>query len=250
MEHTTARPSPWLVTPRGADPDRPRLVIMPHAGGGPAFYSRLTQALEPTLACWVVHYPGRERRIADSLPSSLTELADAVAEAISGHVAAPSVLFGHSMGAAVAHEVALRIPEQVCGLILSGRGARREVAPGNSVHLLSDDALIEEVCSMNATPSEVLSHPELRAMLLPTIRSDYRIIETHTSNGSDVLEIPVVTYAGTSDPTTAPHEMSSWAERTTFVLQQREFAGDHFYFMQNLGTVAEAIIQDVSAMTE
>lgn len=242
--------SPWLVYPRQPNPMKPRLVILPHAGGGPAFYRKLVLGLEPELVCWVIHYPGRERRIADPQPSSLTELADTVATEIQQHIEAPLVLFGHSMGASVAHEVAMRIPEHIRGLILSGRGARSTADPSRPVHLLSDDALIAEVNSLNATPAEVLSHPELRAVLLPTIRADYRIIETHTVQRSDPHRVPVVTYVGTNDPTTAPHDMDDWAEWTTLPLRQREFPGNHFYFTDCLDTVADAIIQDVSNMTE
>lgn len=250
MARETIDRTPWLVGPRQFIPTAPRLVVLPHAGGGPAFYRSLTQVLEPELACWVVHYPGRERRIADPLPASLEELADTVAAEISQRIEAPLVLFGHSLGAAVAHEVALRIPENILGLIISGRGARTVVKREQAVHLLSDEALIEEVCDMNATPSEVLAHPELRSLLLPAIRSDYRIVETHTNDDLTILDIPIITYVGADDPVTAPDEMDSWAGRTRHLMRQRVFPGDHFYFASNLEAVTQAIIHDVSAMME
>jgi surfactin synthase thioesterase subunit len=58
-----------------------------------------------------VCYPGREDRISDPLAERMEDLAGPLAAACAQLPAAPMAFFGHSMGASVAYETALRLDE-------------------------------------------------------------------------------------------------------------------------------------------
>jgi pyochelin biosynthesis protein PchC len=72
-----------------------------------------------------VRYPGREDRILDPLADTMEDLAGPMAQACSALSGAPLAFSGHSMGAAVAREVAQRLGPlmdvRLAALFVSGR---------------------------------------------------------------------------------------------------------------------------------
>src|SRR5690606_39619284 len=75
----------------------------------------------------------------------------------------PYVLFGHSMGAMVAYEVAQRLRPAPGMVFVSGRRV-----PGGTGerHLLGDRDLLGVVNGLGGTPSALLDSPELAALFL------------------------------------------------------------------------------------
>ncbi len=90
--------SAWF--PNAENAAEPRLFWFPHAGGG-------TQTLTVDgLSICPVRLPGREIRSAEAPFERMEALVDALALAIEPYLAQPFWFFGHSMGAAIAFELA------------------------------------------------------------------------------------------------------------------------------------------------
>lgn len=75
------------------------------------------------------HAPDLPGRCSPGEPQSIAEFAASIAAYIDGRKLREVVLCGHSMGAAVALELALRRHPALAGLVLLGGGARLRVAP-------------------------------------------------------------------------------------------------------------------------
>lgn len=71
-------------------------------------------------------------------PSTIEQFADAVEAYVRKHELTAVVLCGHSMGGAIAIELALRKPTWLAGVVLLGSGARMRVAPAFLAGLQSD----------------------------------------------------------------------------------------------------------------
>lgn len=108
----------------GADQSRGGGVFSARRGSAGA-YRALAQQFAQGIAVYAVQYPGRQDRLGDPLVTSIAELADYVTADLLGWGAVPNLaLFGHSMGATVAFEVARRLQRKdrdPVRLFVSGR---------------------------------------------------------------------------------------------------------------------------------
>lgn len=237
MTEQVAGTALWLRSYRLCSRPGLRLVCFPHAGGGASFYGRWSRWLPPAVELLVVQYPGREDRLREAPVNDLHSLADLVAEALAPLLHRPLALFGHSLGAAVAYEVAHRLEEQASldldlrGLFVSGR-APPSWPRGDLRHCWEDDRLWRQLGELGGTSPELLRQPALRAIVLPYLRSDYRLDETYRPRTRARLSCPVVAYLGNADGEVDVDAVRGWSAVTRASFDVRVFAGGHFYLVE------------------
>ncbi|MEV6105519.1 alpha/beta fold hydrolase [Streptomyces sp. NPDC051940] len=245
---TTARTTAgaWIRRFHPADDAAARLVCFPHAGGSASYYFPVSRALSPGLDVVTVQYPGRQDRRHEPCLDDARLLADRTAEELRPWCDRPVALFGHSLGATVAFEVALRLRERgVTPLVLfaSGRRAPSRHRANERVHLAGDDHLIATIKRMSGTDPTVLGDDELLRAVLPAIRADYKAAETYRYEPGPALDCPLVVVNGDSDPEVTPGEARSWSEHTAAECVFHWFTGGHFYLNDHAADVI-ALIRD------
>ncbi|MEV6602115.1 alpha/beta fold hydrolase [Actinoplanes sp. NPDC051346] len=211
-----------------------RLVCLPHAGGGASLFRSWPRRLASDVDLLAVRYPGRQDRFLEPCLTSMPELVHQLVGALEPFLEDPLVLFGHSMGASVAYETALSLRQRhdvdVRALLVSGqtpphRPRRRQI------HALDDEALLAELRGLGQLDVGALEDRGLRELVMPSIRADLRLVETHRRETPAVLDVPVVAYTGTSDVTTPLADVRQWADVTTCDFTVVPFDGDHFYLV-------------------
>ncbi|GIJ11090.1 thioesterase II family protein [Micromonospora andamanensis] len=212
------RPSPAL-----------RLVCFPHAGGAASFYRGWAEHLPDDIELAIAMYPGRENRLPDPHPDTLEGLAADFAASMPQGV--PLVLLGHSMGAAVALEVARRMSRPPARLIVSGHPAPHRQRP-NDVHLRPDDGLLAELRTVGGTTAGLLDYPEIRKLVLPMIRADYRLIERYRCGPPVPLAIPITALIGRADPEVDENEARAWESWTLSGFELHTVDGGHFHLVE------------------
>ncbi|SHG96215.1 thioesterase II family protein [Streptoalloteichus hindustanus] len=226
--------TPWLRRYRPVVRPRLRLVCLPHAGGTPALFRDWPRQLPGDVDVLAVCYPGRQDRVAEPCPDSMAELAEGVAGAVEPLLDLPVVLFGHSMGALVAYEVAARL-EQGLGrapahLVLSAH-APPDRMPPRPPWEEGDAALLAAVRRIGGVPQEILDNPALRALVLPAVRADYHLLGAYRPAVLPTTSAPVTVLRGADDPMTSEADAAAWARLTTGGFTLRTFPGDHFYLV-------------------
>lgn len=240
-------PGLWLRRFHEGPGDGPRVVLFPHAGGSASYFHGLSGQLAPALDVVAVQYPGRQDRRAEPGVRDIRELADRVAEVLTvgdeAGAGRPYALFGHSMGASVAFEVALRLERKglpVVRLFASGRrapGRRRPELPGGH----GDAALIAELRLLSGTDARLLDDEDVVQMILPALRADYRAIGAYEWRQGDVLGCPITAMVGDDDPRVSEDDAQAWAEYTTGSFELVRFPGGHFYLGEHGEEVAKII---------
>ncbi|MER6399581.1 thioesterase II family protein [Kitasatospora sp. NPDC059973] len=240
MARSTATESPWFRRFHSHDTAPARVVCFPHAGGSASYFLDYATALAPYADVLAVQYPGRQDRFGEPGIDSVTGLADRVYEALLPWTDLPLTFFGHSMGAAVCFEVARRFEADggagPARLFVSG--SRAPSRPRESaVYRLPDDELLAEVSELGGTDARVLADPELRAVILPALRSDYTAIETYRCAPDAVVSQPVTALTGDADPRVSLDEAGGWARHTTGAFELEVFPGGHFYLAEQRDAV-------------
>jgi surfactin synthase thioesterase subunit len=244
MTSITPDPGRWLRRFHRADGDGPRLVCFPHAGGSATYYLATSRALTPDIDVVAVQYPGRQDRRDEPCLTDIGSLADHIVTALGSQSPAPTALFGHSMGATIAFEVARRLERdgvEPVTMFASGRRAPSCVRE-ESVHLRDDRGVLAELRSLGGTDATLLADADIRSMILPAMRGDYRAIERYRWVPGPPLRCPVVALVGDNDPQVSPSEARAWGDHTAAEFVLRTFRGGHFY----LDAHAEAILREIT----
>ncbi|MFG1915829.1 thioesterase II family protein [Micromonospora sp. NPDC048898] len=238
---------PWLHRVAVGDPDAVRLVVLPHAGGSASYFAALARELATDFDVVIVQYPGRQERRREPALRTIAALADGVFGAC-GAPDRPTVLFGHSMGAVVAFETAVRMEQAgatgLLGVIASGRRGPAVVGH-EDVHRRGDAGLIAELRALSGTAAAVFDDEDIIAMILPALRADYRAVETYEMSPGTRLRTPVSILVGDADPRVSVAEAGAWSDVTDGGSRLRTFPGGHFYLDQHRAGVATAIRESV-----
>lgn len=244
MTAAPAQSNVWVRRYHPAPDAGVRLVCFPHAGGSATFYFPVARALSPALDVLAVQYPGRQDRHTEPPVDSIHALADVVTdELLSGWADRPLVLFGHSMGAMVAYEVATRLQERgapAAGLLASGRRAPSTYRDEN-VHAADDEGIVAEMKRMQGTDEQVFADEEVLRMILPAVRSDYRAVETYRHRPGPPLECPLTVLVGGDDPQVTPEEAQAWERHTDASFRLLTYPGGHFYLVAQVPEVLREI---------
>ncbi|MEU8384486.1 alpha/beta fold hydrolase [Streptosporangium sp. NPDC048865] len=241
----TAARSDWLRQFAPAVAGAPCVVVFPHAGGSAGFFVQLAQELSPAVRVLAVQYPGRLDRRGEPAVEDLRELARRIAAVVAEErPAAPLAFFGHSMGALVAFEAAL-LGERGLGVIpdlLFVSGGRAPALTRVDPAILRDDrSLIEGVVRLGGTSPLALEDEDLRELVLPALRSDYRALRAYVPAPGARVGCPIVALAGDRDPLAAVAEVERWRDNTSGAFRLRAFPGDHFYLTPRSRDVAETV---------
>ncbi|SDL60889.1 thioesterase II family protein [Nonomuraea jiangxiensis] len=243
---TTRQREQWLRPLRVQDVPRLRLVCFPHAGGAASFFKTWGARLPEGVELYGVQYPGRQDRVREPFARTVDELAGPVASALRPLAEVPTALFGHSMGAAVAHETARLLEAEPggppAGLVVSGRPAPDRLRR-TEVYLGGEEALLADLRRLGGTSEEVLDDPALRELILPTLAADYRLIETYRPRDLSPIRTPVCACVSDADPEVNQEEAAAWERHTTGPFRLRVFPGDHFYLVPQEERLVEQLLE-------
>lgn len=212
---------------------RPQVYCFTHAGGDTAEYLRWQPMLNPTGQITTVTMPGRGHRYAEQAPVTVDAFADAAATAILQHATEEYFLFGHSLGAVVAFEVAhrLRHDPRLLHLIASGAAAP-ELMPSPRViraAALEGRAFAEAIGAFGGLPAEVLAAEELHDLLLQGVRADFRLVAGYRYRRPQPLRIGITLINGVDDDHVKAERVAGWARETILPVDIRWAPGGHFY---------------------
>jgi surfactin synthase thioesterase subunit len=214
------------------------------AGGGASFFGEWrTSSSEYTLV--PVELPGKEKRFVEEphrrVSSLLTQLLPEIRATVG---AAERVgLFGHSFGAVLAYEVAAALaaaPGREVSLFVSGSPSPASKR-GTRITGLDDDAFLAGVREFAGYWHPALEDPELRELLLPSLRSDVEMHETYKPGDHVALDVPIVALRGRDDALVPAAAADEWRTVSKGPFRLEQLPGGHMYLVDAWPSVVDII---------
>ncbi|GLU49965.1 amino acid adenylation domain-containing protein [Nocardiopsis ansamitocini] len=242
-------PSAFLprLSTRSADAEF-TLFCLPYAGGGASAYREWPQAFSAGVDVQPVQLPGREGLALHPPVERFDRMVALLDEVLRPVLDRPFGLFGHSMGAMLATELAAYWeagghpgPELV---VVSAWTGRPRTGPVHGGGHLTDDELVERVLKLGATDPTVFQERELRAMVLDVFRGDLALSADHRC-GFDRLSVPVLAVGGSDDEALTREDLEAWRQRTTGRCTVTVFPGDHFFLRDQRASLVDAIEAEI-----
>ncbi|KPM53908.1 thioesterase [Frankia sp. R43] len=270
---------PWLrlgpaeaTEPAGSREPSVRLVCFPHAGAGATSFARWIGLFPPAVILVRAQLPGREdvtaqpplRQVGDAVGALLPQVA-ALTDGTAGRTeggatsdtagstasdtasgAGPLALYGHSMGALVAFELARALTaagRPPSHLFVSGRRAPHQPSRRPPVHRFPDDEFVAAMEAMGATDGVV---PRTRAFLrymVRVTRADLELSEEYGYRPTPRLGCPITAFYGTEDPVVDIDQVEAWRHETDAPFTFHTFTGGHFFHQRHRTAIVTLMSQ-------
>ncbi|HEX6872760.1 MAG TPA: alpha/beta fold hydrolase [Micromonosporaceae bacterium] len=223
------------------------VLCFPFAGAGASAFRRYQEYPSDAIRICPVQLPGREERYGEPLCTDVAQAVDGLLEPMLDLIGDSRrvALFGHSLGAVLAYEAAHRFHEidgpDVVRLFVSG-------SPGpwtrraNRATGLSDEEFVDRVRELAGYAHPALEHPDLREMLLPTLRADVDMHENYLAPRKR-LAVPITSIRGDQDELVSAEEAAQWADATTAEFHRVEVPGGHMYLVDSPASLVRVLEQ-------
>lgn len=224
-----------------------RLYVLPHAGGAAHGYAPLKRALEPQFDVVCYDLPGHGKRSREAPPATAEAAIRDIAATLAPPDDRPWAIFGHSMGALLAHGLVhalhqggRRMPE---ALFVSGT-----VAPpareAKAIAHLPKEAFWCEVRNYGGVPDEIMQVEEYRDFFETILRRDFALLEGYRTPAPRPVPVPIVVFFGTDDMDEA--QAVSWEWETSRSLETHAFPGGHFFLFDHIDRIAPIIAETLA----
>ncbi|MDX3231799.1 thioesterase II family protein [Streptomyces sp. ME19-01-6] len=234
-------------------PDVTKLICLPYAGAGASFYRPWSALAGDALEIVALQLPGRERLIDEephrdahqAVDGLLVQLRERLGESGDGGRVA---LFGHSLGAVLAYELAHRLVDEpgveLVHLFVSGSP---EPARGREQRAtdLSDEDFLARVGEFAGYHHPALDDPEMREMILPALRADVEMHENYVPSTDLPLDAPLTVVRGEDDDLVGYDDAESWSKVAGRDFEYIEVPGGHMYLTDAAPALVRLIVSTV-----
>jgi len=244
--------SKWFVHDQNTKPENVRLFVFPHGGGSPSQYREWQTFLGEDCKVYIASLPGRGARFLEDPIADMEILIASLSEAILPLLGPYNVFFGHSLGSAVAYELAKVLEsdhaKKLQKLIVSAKNAPHIPSDAPQLHQLPDTEFIDSLRQYGGTPDEILSNSELMELQLPMLRADFALSESYFCQEIAKLKCPITVFSGDEDRFTTQEGLRQWEQYSTPAFNREEFGGGHFYFLNALPDFFNSLKREISTV--
>jgi medium-chain acyl-[acyl-carrier-protein] hydrolase len=231
-----------------------RVFCFPYAGGGYGVFSSWQRHCDGRLNILGVRLPGRGVRYNEAPYREFESLLNDLEIGMAPFLDRPFMLFGHSVGALVAYELARRVRTSarapLLHLFVAACRAPHCRSPQSAVidksdHLLDDRSLADKLATIGGMPANAVSKAELLRVSLPVIRADFQVYDSYRPPAEPSgLTCPVSALGGRSDLSDVPAEsLQEWSRYTRGEFQLRWFAGGHFFLNPHVEDILKCVLE-------
>ncbi len=237
--------SDWFTTLKPNPNARLRLICLPYAGGSAGVFSSLADGLTEDIELVALQLPGRGVRLMETPYDSLPDLVQDLMSPMSTLTTKPYVLFGHSFGSRLGFEVMRKMGElnidRPVHFIASGCKAAHIRSTDNPIHMLPETQFLAKLSDYGGTHKEIMANAELLSMLLPMLRADFKMAETHKAEIQTPFSCSVSVFGGINDAGVSEATLLEWQVHFIKQIELTLFNGGHFFLEKQRQEFGEKI---------
>ncbi|MBE6048412.1 MAG: thioesterase [Clostridium sp.] len=214
--------------------DKLKLFCFPFGGAGVSIYNEWQNLFGEDVEIIPIQLPGRERLIDEEPFTDLNKAADHFAELIKNKYSESDVaFFGHCfLGSVLAFEVIKRL-EKCANLNIKHLFVSSAFAPGSdrnyNLDMYNDDNFIKGVEKLTGFKNEAFLIPELRELLLPSFKADFKMDMNYKLDNIKTVNVPITVLYAKDDDFVDRKSAQLWAEYTTTDFSFYDISGEHLY---------------------
>ena len=224
-----------------------KLICFPHAGGFASYYNFIRAYPYSRISQVVLYeYTGRSTRFHEPAATTFDECISLATEEVKRLVdnKEPYALFGHSMGAFVAYEVACRMTDFKRGpkiVFISGQKPLCDVR--SEYYTDSPEVALPMIKKLGGMPDYIREHPELCMNFFSLTLSDFKLLSSYRPTVEHKGSKPSVGvfFHGDNDCELKDHDLDRWNDSFEIFLGIHTFHGGHFYLKQYQTEVCQLI---------
>ncbi|AQS35433.1 putative thioesterase involved in non-ribosomal peptide biosynthesis [Shewanella psychrophila] len=240
--HDDAMASDWLG--QVIKPDKVNIICFPFAGGNSASFAGLSGLFGDAYHLVPLEFPGRDSRRHEAFYTDFKTAANAMSQAILPAIKQHRImLYGHSMGAWFAWYIAKQLAKEACPPELLAIGAQRapsELYPFKPNALMDDREMINYLNRFESFAGMKVSMSILKQWILPVIRADLALCETHNAC-QQYYPHPALVLGATEDTFIEETSLQAWRQHLPPSTPLKTIKAGHFFIRSHSAWVAEQI---------
>ncbi|HEY0184748.1 MAG TPA: alpha/beta fold hydrolase [Rhodopila sp.] len=228
---------------------RLNLLLLPYAGAGAGVFRDWPGRCPAWINPIPLTLPGRGVRHGEPLLHEWPALLDLLVREVTPHLESPFALFGHSLGALIAAELANAIRARFARTPV-WLGVSGCVAPSRRRLELKwlncpEEEFLSELRALRGTPPELLGNRELLDLVMPVLRADFHLAGSYRPSPRPPLPVPLLVLAGTLDRDVSadPENLSAWSRETTGPMRIKTIDAGHFFLDTHRDVVIRHVLQ-------
>ncbi|SFR28724.1 Surfactin synthase thioesterase subunit [Lentzea waywayandensis] len=211
-----------------------RLLMFHHAGGSAMSYLPLARALPQECEPVLFELSGRGMRPEVAPPGDFRAALDDLLPAVVSVVDRPVVVFGHSLGALLAHSLVSSLPAEqrklVRAVVVSAFTSPTDaLAEADPLVVRSRAQLLAELESRGGCPPELFEDDELREHAITLLGHDLHLADTYVVAPPWDGDVDYHVWYGRQDEHLDVDAVERWEASTPRPPVVRGFRGGHFY---------------------
>jgi medium-chain acyl-[acyl-carrier-protein] hydrolase len=228
---------------------RIRVLGFPYAGGSSTCYASWSEHLPDEVELCSLILPGRESRRAEPVPSHAAELLGDLLDDYTTLDPAPLILFGHSMGAILAHDFAHLLLQTghrgpLALFVAASEPPHRNGAA--SLAALDDDGLVRIADERwDGFPDALRDPGPLRASVLALVRADLALLASCAPGYGEPLACPIYLFGGRADRHLTRDDLTAWSVHGRVGSVLRMFEGGHLFLLSAPAEVSRAVVSEI-----
>jgi surfactin synthase thioesterase subunit len=231
---------------------RRRVFCFPYAGAGAAIFRTWADLLPPDIELCVPVLPGRDARLGEAPIPAMAPLIQSLIGQMASRLTLPYAMFGHSMGAFIAfdlaHEISrlgLREPSRL--FMSAQRGPSLPYLETPIFHLPDDRFLAGVIARYKSIPRPVMEEKEFMRVLLRILRADFTLVEDYQYRASAKLACPITVFGGLDDRRITTAQLEAWSLETSDRCTVHLVPGGHFFIDSARAELLALIRQELGA---